>query len=96
MAVSNGTGRGGKNFQDRELAARVRTLALEQIEKVLKGKESEFKKAVILRLAGTVLPRLNEHTGEGGKELPTPILNINNVIPTNNSDKQDSETPKED
>ena len=64
MSTKNGTGQGGKNFQDRELAARVRTLTLEQIEKVLKGKLTNFKKEVILRLAGTILPRLNVVSGD--------------------------------
>jgi hypothetical protein len=67
MAVKTGTGQGGKSFQDRELAAKVRTLGLLEIKKVLEQKETdEFKKAVILRLAGSLLPRLNEHTGEDG------------------------------
>mgnify|MGYP001601363849 CR=1 FL=1 len=86
------TGRGGRSFQDRELAARVRTLALEKIEEVLRGKDNVFRKAVILRLAGTVLPRLNEHTGEGGGPIPVQIDSViakkNNVAssqPENNS-----------
>jgi hypothetical protein len=64
---SNGTGKGGKSFQDRELVARVRTLGLNEIEKVLsQPKMSEFKKHLLLRLAGSLLLRLNEHTGEDG------------------------------
>ncbi len=70
MAVTNGTGKGGKSFQDRELAASVRTLALNQVKDVLEDRlfadDTAFKKAVLLKLAGTVLPRLNEHSGEGG------------------------------
>lgn len=64
--TGNGTGRVGKTFNDRELAARVRTLTLKEIEKTLKGQDSEFKKAVILKLSTNILPRLNEHSGEGG------------------------------
>jgi len=60
------TGRTGKSFNDRELAGRVRTLTLEEIEKALKGNDMEFKKAVILRLAGNILPRLNHISGEDG------------------------------
>ena len=60
----------GKDFNDRVLAARVRTMALEEIEKVLKEPEmTELKKQVLLKLAGTVLPRLNEHTGDSGEPL---------------------------
>ena len=52
------TGGKGKSFNDRELAAEVRTLTLEEIKKSLQGDDIEFKKAVILRLAGSILPRL--------------------------------------
>lgn len=62
-------------FNDLQLAARVRSLALKEVEKVLLQPElDEFKKAVILRLAGNVLPRLNEHSGPDGGEIPVPIL----------------------
>ena len=69
----NGTGRTGKSFQDRQLAAEVRRLTLEQIKAILTGqheiKDLDFKKAIILKLAGTVLPRLNEHSGPEGEPL---------------------------
>jgi len=68
MAKMNGTGRTGKTFNDRVLAADVRTLTLHQIKKVLETpKMSEFKKAVILRLSGSILPRLNENSGPDGQ-----------------------------
>lgn len=73
----------GKTFNDLNLAAEVRTLALEKIKEVLSEKEpkdKEFYKAVLLRLAGGVLPRLNEHTGKDGEDLfPKPIMEISNV-----------------
>ena len=62
----------GKDFNDRTLAAEVRTLTLNKIKEILsekKPKDKEFYKALILRLAGGVLPRLNEHTGEGGEPI---------------------------
>lgn len=62
-----GNGVKGKSFNDRELAGEVRTLALQEIKKVLSGKNNEkFKQELILKLAGSILPRLNEVTGEGG------------------------------
>lgn len=65
--IKTHTGIGGKSFQDRELAARVRTLSLTEIEKVLKNpKMTPFKQQLILRMAGAVVPRLVEHSGEGG------------------------------
>lgn len=65
---------GGKSYNDRLLAARVRTLALKKVEKVLLDDENqvydkEFQKALLLRLAGTILPRLNEHSGEDGEPI---------------------------
>jgi len=66
---------GGKSLNDRKLAAAVRTLALTEIKAILEKKGlSELKKQIILKLAPSLLPRLNEHTGEDGTELfPTPI-----------------------
>lgn len=57
----------GKNFQDRVLAAKVRKLTLEQIQVILEQpKMTELKKAVLLKLAGTILPRINETSGPDG------------------------------
>ena len=80
MATRNGTGQGGKNFQDRELAAKVRTKALNDIYAVLTSrpevkKWGRLKQQVVLKLAGTVLPRLNEHNGEGGGPIAVKIVN---------------------
>ncbi len=58
---------------DRELGARVRRLTLRKIEEVLKGDDEEFKKAVILKLSSSILPRLNEVTGEGGEPMKITI-----------------------
>jgi len=70
----NGTGKGGKSFQDRELAARVRSLTLQECEKALLKKKGKLYQAVLLKLAGTVLPRLNEHTGEGGGPVEVGVI----------------------
>lgn len=69
MATTNGTGQGGKSFQDRELAAEVRTIALAELKKVLKRKKGKLYEAVLIKLAGSVLPRLNELSGPDGQEL---------------------------
>lgn len=68
MQRTIGNGQGGKSFQDRELAAEVRKLTLEKSKKILKGeKPKNLYEALLIKLAGTALPRLNEHTGaEGG------------------------------
>ena len=65
----NGIGKGGKSYEDRELASRVRSLALAEIEKILGNRKNKLYGLVIVRLAGTVLPRLNEHTGKDGEKL---------------------------
>lgn len=67
----NHIGKGGKSYNDRLLAARVRTLALEEIEKALKNKKNKrLYEAVLIKLAGSVLPRLNEHSGPDGQPIP--------------------------
>ena len=67
--IAIGNGQGGKSMQDRELAARVRTLTLNEIEKVLKNRKNKLYGPVLVKLAGTVLPRLNEHTGKDGEAI---------------------------
>lgn len=73
-------GGSGKSLNDRKLAAHVRTLALGEIANILSipkhqmsAYESELYKAVLTRLAGTVLPRLTEVTGEDGEKLTITI-----------------------
>lgn len=58
-------------YTDRILAQNVRTLALKEIEKVLQAdyEDKEFRKAVLLKIAPTLLPRLNEVTGENGNAI---------------------------
>ena len=76
MAQSNGTGVGGKSFQDRQLAADVRKLVLSEIKEIIedkKYKDKIFRKAVILKLTGQILPRLNETTGADGGPVKTSI-----------------------
>ncbi len=59
----------GKSHQDIELAARVRSLTLQECERQLLKKKGRLYEGVLFRLAGTVLPRLNEHGGFGGKDF---------------------------
>lgn len=86
---------GGKSLNDRKLAAEVRSLALTEIKAILEQEGlDEMKKQIILKLAPSLLPRLNEHTGEDGEQLfPTPILTPMNVQPhdSNNQDSQPQE-----
>jgi hypothetical protein len=76
-------GGGATTFQDRELAARVRSLALSEIESVLtEKKDKELYKAVLIKLAGSVLPRLNEVSGPDGGELKMGVL----ILPNKDAD----------
>lgn len=58
---------------DRELGARVRRLTLKQIEKILLGEDEAYKKEVIMKLAPSILPRINEHSGENGEAMKITI-----------------------
>jgi len=72
--MTSRTGQGGKSFQDRELASKVRSKALNDINLILNDdpsveKWSELKKQTLLKMSTTLLPRLNEHTGGDGEPL---------------------------
>lgn len=70
----------GKDYESRQLSKKVRDLALEKILLELEGKGSKdkrFQQALLLKLAGCVLPRLNEVTGADGQPL---IVQISETI----------------
>ena len=87
------TGKGGKSFQDRELAAKVRSLALEEIHKVLKLGEGDLYKQLLIRLAGTVLPRLNEVTGQDGEAIVIELIQYGNSANTVQLSAKDISAP---
>lgn len=79
---------------DRELGARVRRLTLKKIEAVLNGDDEEFKKAIILKLSSSILPRINEVTGENGDAMKITIEIAGTVAQKNgiaSEPKSDSE-----
>ena len=95
----------GKTFQDRVLASEVRSLALGKIKIILErpvvemsSSDKELHDAILIRLSGTILPRLNEHTGEDGEKLfPQPLLGgKSNEINSNNNDKETSRSKEKD
>lgn len=65
----------GVQFSDRELAGQVRNLALDHLYKILQPdyQDKEYQKALLLKIASSLLPRQQEHTGADGKDLP-PLL----------------------
>ena len=90
---------GGKTFNDRIKSAKVRNKVLDTILAVYAGKEVSGRKwELTLRMATTVLPRLNEHTGSDGEVLfPSPILNglSKNGLHKNNSNTKTAGLKKE-
>lgn len=79
-------GQGGKTLNDRKLAAEVRTLSLNEMRRVLQGTDEDYKKQLILKLAATVLPRINEHSGPDGGNIPIPIFGGMSANTLNNED----------
>lgn len=97
---------GGKSLNDRKLAASVRTLTLKKIQTILEGEDNDYQRQIILKLAGTVLPRLNEHTGEDGDKLTIQVISYENSnssqlptkrlsvgVPESETEIQDSSDP---
>ena len=60
MAETNGTGTGGKSFQDRELAGQVRALGLKQLHRVLKVIDKKME-PIDIDLEGVVTDRISCH-----------------------------------
>ena len=70
---------GVAHFQ-RELSGRLRNKTLQLLEDILDDKTDygvEFKKQLLLRLAGSILPRIQENTGEDGGPIQINILRAN-------------------
>jgi hypothetical protein len=73
----NGLGNsGGKSLQDRKLAAEVRRMTLNKIKALfelprvdMSDHDAQLHDRILEKLAGTVLPRLTEVTGEDGGAL---------------------------
>ena len=61
------------------LSANVRSLVLSQIQDVLLGDDEEFKKALLLKLSGSVLPRLNEISGLDGDPIKLNLINYGQI-----------------
>ena len=85
----------GTSFNDRQLAGEVRSLALSHLKKVLDEdyEDKDYQKQMLLKLANTLLPRLNELTGADGEPLilPSELITKNDTAPNtkNSSDQQE-------
>ena len=88
----------GKDYESRELSKKVRDLTLQELADILEGKkkvEKRYRQAIVLKLAGAVLPRLTELTGGGGDPLVVRIeketaesFDINANSKTSGGDKE--------
>lgn len=67
--------RTGKNFQDRERSANIRNMALDHLEVILSSsyKDKKYQKEILLRLAPTLLPRLNAGRDDSERMIPEPL-----------------------
>ncbi len=77
----------GVLFNDRQLAGQVRSIALDHLKKVLDPAyiDKEYQKAMLLKIAPSLLPRLNEHTGADGEPLHLSFDNAFASPPKENS-----------
>lgn len=69
---------------DRELGAEVRRMSLKKVRKILSDdyEDKDYQKAVLLKLVPTLLPRLNEHSGEGGGVITIKLVNYGDTNST--------------
>lgn len=67
-ALGNRGGHGAPTVQDRKLSQEVRRLTLRELKRILSKPKNDYDlyKAILIKLAGAVLPRLNEISGENG------------------------------
>jgi len=86
------TGKGGLLFNDRQLAAKVRTMTLKECEYWLQDRKSKMYKLVLSNLSRSVLPRLSEVTGEDGGplivQLPASVIKKNGITPSTGSNSR--------
>lgn len=89
---------GGKPYSkdNREKAATLKGLSLDWMMKVMEGNDEALKKEVVMKIATTCIPQEMRHSGSDENKTPIPIIQLEtNVLPTNNSDKQDIEDDQE-
>ena len=63
----------GQDYEERKQSRLLRNLVTEECIDILQKKikvSKEFRQAMLLKLAGNVLPRLNEISGPEGKPIP--------------------------
>ena len=85
---------GGKTFNDRIKSATVRNKVLDAMLKVYEGKDSELSQRqweLTLRMSNTILPRLQEVTGEDGAPIKVQITGME-IINENSIQNKEPET----
>ncbi len=89
---------GAKPFNDRKLAAEVRSLTLNKMKHILNRpvvemneRDKQLHDELILKLAGSILPRLTEVTGEDGEKLDFGVV----ILPKKNGSTDGAENTLE-
>lgn len=83
-------------FNNLKLAGRVREVALSQILEIIEDRSEANnvnRLQFLQRLAPNLLPRLNEHSGPDGGDIPIPLLH---ALHHNTGHQADSQPQKED
>lgn len=102
---TSGTGRAGKTYEERELAKTVRNLALNKIRIILNrpavemsDRDKTLHDEILMRLAGSILPRLNAGRDDDEILYPAPLLasKTKNELQNNNSTEQTAGNEKKD
>lgn len=106
MAASKGNKNAiGKHrgINDRTKAAHVRNLLLDEIDKILSNfpkteEEKTYRKEIVLRMCGTLLPRLNAGRDDEERLFPEPLLGgkTKNGISNNKSSGKTAPNEKKD
>ena len=67
-----------KSYNNRIEAADLRNLVIKQVKEILEDEnypDVDYKKELLMRLAPSAIPRINEHTGSDGEEIKLNIIN---------------------
>lgn len=70
----------GANLANRKLSDQLRWKLLKEANDIMDGDDKLAKKELLMKMANTILPRLNEHTGEGGGDIKVNIVKYGDTI----------------
>ena len=78
-------GKGGKTWEARQQANKVRGLVLSELQEILEDKTyqkytKDYREQILLKLATTALPRINEHSGPDGGAIEVSEVDLENRL----------------